>query len=122
MCLIDRLSDLLPALRGTWLCVGAVGPQTQLQETQRLKQVVDMECQKATAAAMHAKALDAQLTASTAALQNAQQAQFELQQQVRSIVCTASRMPRHWHFCYIPCISGSASLPCRQLSCRSKLR
>lgn len=46
-----------------------------------------MECQKATAAAMHAKALDAQLTASTAALQDAQRAQFELQQQVRSLCC-----------------------------------
>jgi hypothetical protein len=56
--------------------------QTQLQETQRLKQVVDIECQKAAAAAMHAKTLEAQLAASTAAVQEAQRAQFQLQQQV----------------------------------------
>lgn len=57
--------------------------QTQLQETQRLKQVVDMECQKAAAAAMHAKTLEMQLAASAAAVQDAQRAQMELQQQVR---------------------------------------
>jgi len=56
--------------------------KTQLQETQRLKQVVDMECQKAATAALHAKSLEAQLSASAAAVQEAQRSQYELQQQV----------------------------------------
>lgn len=42
-----------------------------------------MECQKAAAAAMHAKTLEMQLAASAAAVQEAQRAQMELQQQVR---------------------------------------
>lgn len=68
----------------------ALHMQTQLQETQRLKQVVDMECQKATAAAMHAKALEAQLAATTTAVQEAQRAQFELQQQVHFSLAAAN--------------------------------
>lgn len=56
--------------------------QTQLQETQRLKQLADMECQKAAAAALHARSLEVQLAASAAAVQDAQRSQVELQQQV----------------------------------------
>jgi hypothetical protein len=48
---------------------------------------VDIECQKAAAAAMHAKTLEAQLAASTAAVQEAQRAQFQLQQQVGNLYC-----------------------------------
>jgi hypothetical protein len=97
LCFMNSTLNHLPAMRDTrHTTLLLLLLQTQLQETQRLKQVVDMECQKAAAAAMHAKALEAQLTASTAALQDAQRAQFELQQQVRTINCTSSRMPRQW--------------------------
>lgn len=51
-----------------------------------------MEAQKAAAAALHAKALEAQLAASTAAVQDAQRAQFELQAQVKWVVPDLSSM------------------------------
>jgi hypothetical protein len=65
-----------------------------------LKQVVDMEAQKAAAAALHAKALEAQLAASTAAVQDAQRAQFELQAQVNPGRCS---LPEQWRASMCPC-------------------
>jgi hypothetical protein len=57
--------------------------QAHLHETQRLKAVAAGEAQKAAAAAEQARALEAQLTASTAAVADATVAQQRLQQQVR---------------------------------------
>jgi hypothetical protein len=89
LCSLSRTYGSDACLTGCFACLCTCGAdchlQTQLQETQRLKQVVDMECQKAAAAAMHAKTLEMQLAASAAAVQDAQRAQMELQQQVRSL-------------------------------------
>jgi hypothetical protein len=57
--------------------------QAHLHETQRLKAVAAGEAQKAAAAAEQARALEAQLRASTAAVAEATVAQQRLQQQVR---------------------------------------
>jgi hypothetical protein len=57
--------------------------QAHLHETQRLKAVAAGEAQKAAAVAEQARALEAQLTASTAAVADATVAQQRLQQQVR---------------------------------------
>lgn len=73
-----------------------------------MKQVVDMEAQKAAAAALHAKALEAQLAASTAAVQDAQRAQFELQAQVNglSLVSAACEHVLATSACLLAAVGG----------------
>jgi hypothetical protein len=65
--------------------------QAHLHETQRLKAVAAGEAQKAAAAAEQARALEAQLAASTAVVADATVAQQRLQQQVRGFGYTAAQ-------------------------------
>jgi hypothetical protein len=63
----------------------ACTPQAQLQETQRIKALLELESHKAAAAAVRVQALEGQLATSNAAVQEAQHAQHELQRQVRRV-------------------------------------